>query len=412
MANNPFDRTNIGLRERPLSSDLNAMQGQLHRAIMHLAGYMLAPRAGVTASANSPKSGFLHDGLRVTPSSPVGMTVVVAAGLGMVYDTGDLVSDIGATDLEQVNDLSPFKPIPLLAPVTFAVPTAPGSPNSRIDIIEVRTARRLENAITRRQLDPGTESFLDHVYFKALAYCLDGQTGVVTNPTASTAALSYKIGTAANPGLVPATTAGYTKIAEILVPNGTTSVNGTRIVDRRPVLSPTGEVVATVRFGMDWTVAPSETNIGTALVTIREVIAPPGIEFGVDVTDRGASPAGTQPRAEGIVHVFGGQIVGADASVQVSGLTIGVTAAIPLRLQLDGETSGGGSDDTTVVAPLKATMQAGIVASGGPNIGVGQSTAMLWFKCWDLMDFTAAAPSQFAASLEHIIVTVNFRLRY
>lgn len=280
MADAPFDQTNIGLRERPVSSDHNRNSSQFHRTIRELmqrvyerttlvrsSGHIVTPVLAV----GGPVGGFVGSGFYVTPSNPAAMSVVVNAGLGFRYDAADIATDIGATDLEAVNDLSPYKPLSLLGNVTMAVPTAPSSPNSRIDIIEVRNARRLTDATTRRQLDPGTESWDDHVFNKTLTYATDGSTGVVTDPAASTAALSYKVGTAANPGVVPATTTGYTKIAEVLVGSSTTAITMAELIDRRAMLMPGGLIHASCRFSLFW-------NSGSPSVQITDIIAPPGVE--------------------------------------------------------------------------------------------------------------------------------------
>lgn len=281
MSDAPFDQTNIGLRERPVSSDWNRNASQsartlrevLQRAleaatiVRDVSGFVVSPSPPVGA----PVTGFVGSGLYVTPANPVAMSVVVNPGVGFIYDAVDIPTNIGATDLEQVNDLGAYKPVPLLAPVTFAVPVAPGAPNSRIDIIEVRTNRHLTDSTTRRQLDPGTESYFDHVFSKTLSYLIDGNTGTVTSPAASTAALSYKVGVAANPGLMPATTAGYTKIAEIYVPNGTTSIAVTKIADQRVIAAPGGVIEVSVQFHLSW-------NTGSPTVKIESVIAPPSVE--------------------------------------------------------------------------------------------------------------------------------------
>lgn len=413
MSDAPFDRTNIGLRERPVSGDLNQIQGQLYRAIMHQAGYMLAVATNASSAAQ-PKTGFMHDGCRVVPSSPMAMSVVVTPGFGVIYDPSDLPTGIGATDLEKVDDLSPFKPAPLVAPVTFAVPAAPGSPNSRIDIIEVRTARRLGSAVTRRQLDSLTEEFVDHLFFKSLEYTLDGQTGVVSSPTASTAALSYKVGVAGNPGLVPATTPGYTKIAEILVPTGTTSIGRTNIVDRRPVLNPAGVVMASARFSLAWVASGGDPNIGTTTVTLFSVTAPPGVEFAFDITERGVRPAGSQQRAQVVVHVFGGEIASASSLFELTNL--GFTNVVGVREGLS-VTGGYSNVDappyvTTATAPLTATQQAALIASGSTAPGVGQSTAMVAIQGRDLGSSVTWGPTSLSNDLNTVQLEVRFALRY
>lgn len=307
MADAPYDQTNIGLRERPSSGDLNQAQSQIYRTMREMARVILSPRASLTSPAMSSHTGFLSDGFMVVASSPAAMSVQVSAGLGYLLDATDTPTNIGATDLEQVNDLSPFKPLSLLAPVTFTVPAAPGAPNSRIDIIEVKNDRRLENPLTRRQLDPGTESFLDHVFNKTLAYALDGRTGVVSSPAASTAGLSYKVGTAANPGLVPATTAGYTKIAEILVGNATTSITGSNLVDRRALLFPGG--MCNIHASWRWQFLGGAP---TTVITTRKVITPPGIQVGLRQNSTN--------KADGILYIVGGEIAQAVVTPSIATL--------------------------------------------------------------------------------------------
>lgn len=272
MADAPFDQANTGLRERPLSSDQNRQASQIYRSIRETMQQIFATRITDLSPVAQAVTGFIGSGLQVVPSSPAAMSVVVNPGLGFLFDASDIPTNLGATDLEQVNDLSPYKPLPLLTATSFAVPTAPSAPNSRIDIIEVRNGRRLTDALTRRQLDPGTESFVDHVFSKTLTYALDGQTGIVTSPAASTAALSYKIGAFANPGLIPATTAGYTKIAEIYVNNGVSSIDVAKLADQRTLLVPGGVIHASVRFELHW-------NAGAPTVVSQETIAPPGVEI-------------------------------------------------------------------------------------------------------------------------------------
>lgn len=308
MADRPFDQVNFGLRERPLSGDFNRGASQIMRTIRDLILTLSAPPITVTSSVDQPQNAFIGNALRVVPSSPAAMSVVVRAGIGFLYDPADIPTGIGATDLEGVSDLSAFKPLSLLSPVTFPVPAAPSAPNSRIDIIEVKNPRRLEDSVLRRQLDTGTESFGDHAFFKSLAFTLDDQTGIVTSPASSTAALSYKVGVAGNPGATPATTTGYTKIAELKIPNGISSVNGSRIVDLRPLYGVGGNVNASIRFHWNF-------NAGNQIATVQDVVAPPGVEFRFGRLRPG--PESTLPEGDVLVYVLGGHIRRVSASAHV-----------------------------------------------------------------------------------------------
>lgn len=327
--NSPFDHTNIGLRERPLSSDHNQLESQIYQTMREVMRATFARRNSITAPASVSVSGFVGDGFRVVPSNPTAMSVVVASGLGFIYDATDLPSNIGSPDLEQVNDLSPYKPLYMANPVTFAVPTAPGAGLGRTDIIEIKVDRRLENALTRRQLDVGTESFLDHVFFKTLAYALDGRTGVVSAGGGnSTAGLSYKIGTAAavisdgtsNPGrdnlttvAPPVTSTGYLKIAEIHVNTGTVAVVDQMIVDRRVMLYAGGMVPFSAVWNLNW-------NSGAPIATLLSQVTPPGIRVGMrpDATARG--------RADFVI--VGGELAVVVANATLNGSHGSITSAV------------------------------------------------------------------------------------
>ena len=275
MPNNPFDRTSLGIRERPLSSDLNRAQGQLDRSLREMMRVLTSGRASNTSAAAQPRTGFVGAGLRVVASNPTAMTVVVSDGHGFIYDQSDVPTDLGAPDLEGVHDLSAFKPVFLISPVTFNVPAAPAPGNTRVDIIEVKTDRRLGDSEVRLQLDQTTRQFGPKAFFKTLQFGLDGRTGSVTDPANSTAGLSYKAGTAGAPGAVPATSPGYTKLAEVLVGSGTVTVTSQNIVDRRRIIMPNGGIArASIRFRNQW-------NGGAPIITVESINAPPGVELGV-----------------------------------------------------------------------------------------------------------------------------------
>jgi hypothetical protein len=393
MADAPFDQTNIGLRERPSSGDLNQVQSQIFRTIRELARVLLSPRTSNTSSAIGPLSGMIADGFRVLPSSPAAMTVVVTPGIGFRHDPVDVVSNLGIPDLEQVNDLSPFKPLSLLAPVTFPVPAAPAGPNSRIDIVEVRTDRRLTNAIPRRQLDTGTVSFLDHVFFKTLSYGQDGDTGIVASPAASTAGLSYKVGTAANPGLVPATTAGYVKLAEILVSSSTTSITGLNIVDRRVVLSANGMTTVSVRFRVQW-----NGGAGAQTATILDCVSPPGFDVAV-------APVIGGQRGDFNLFITGGQILRVTQQLSVNvkdnlGASLG-----------SGETLYVNQIDTGVQAVDSSQQTA--MAAAGISCGIGTSYVQVFNANGRLsLRNAAGAASTTDAKLENVVFNATVQLSY
>lgn len=383
----PFDHTNIGLRERPVSADFNQMQSQLYRTMRELVRMAHGGRAGLTSAAMQSKAGFFGDGLRVVPASPTAMSVVVGSGIGFTFDASDVPSDIGSPDLESVDDLSPFKPAALVSPVTFAVPAAPSAGNSRIDIIEVKNDRRLENSVPRRQLDVTTRSYLDRNFYKTLAYALDGRTGIVTSPASSAAGLSYKIGTAGTPGVAPATTTGYTKIAEINVLDTTTTIDGSCIVDRRPMLVPGGVGRASIAFQIQW-------NSGAPIVTVNEMCAPPGMFLSVDTK---LHNGGIQ-QSRAWVHLFGGEL----ATYTAMATGYGNNDLLPLIVSC-----------RRFVEPIytwTSTAQAGIAFHYPTTaVGIGTKVAVADVAWWEL---SAGALNNTTLNAKDATITVNFLVRY
>ena len=268
MANNPFDRRIINVRERPLSSDINLAQSELDYATRLLMQEAISPRLNNlgTTLVGQPRSGFMGAGLQIIPNGT--MNVAVQAGLGMIYDVADVPVDInGAIGL---NDSSPTKPVVLMANKTFAVP-ANASGSERRDIIEVRNPRLVTDALSRDTLNSVTGQFIPGSWQKTMTYVVDNQTGTVTSPASSTAALSYKVGV---PGAgVPATSSGYVRLGEIIVPNGAASITGSGVIDWRRLLVPGG----VINVGLNFQMLCGPSGGASALV----VSAPPGVRVGV-----------------------------------------------------------------------------------------------------------------------------------
>jgi hypothetical protein len=388
MADNPFDHTNYGLRERPVSADWNQLSSQLYMTIREVHRYLHDTRVSNISSAAQSVNSFHDAGLSVVPSSPAAMSVIVSSGLGFLYAPTDIPTNLGATDLESVDDLSPYKPLLVQSPLTFAVPVAPASPNSRIDIIEVRNPRRLENTIPRRQLDPNTLQYDDHVFFKTLAYQIDNtQMGVVTDPASSIAPLSYKVGTAANPGLVPTTSPGYIKIAEILVANTTTSITGSNIVDRRTLLGVGGVVRAESRFRLQW-------NSGSPTVTHIAMTAPPGVQVSVLPLTAG--------RGSATVWITAGEI--AAASMTVTGASLVGSGPPPMHF---GQQVVGGVGSNLV----QSLSSGAFTTPATPPIAgaVGQKAATAFLRAYEL---TAGGPDPNTANVEDVVFNLQFSLSY
>lgn len=391
--NNPFDRVNFGLRERPLSGDFNRAESQHDRTLRDLVRALVGG-SGVASggtSAITSHSGFIGDGMRVVPTSPTGMSVQVSAGFGFVYDPLDLPFDIGATDLEGVDDRSSFKPVYLNAPAIFAVPTAPGPGLSRIDIIEVKVDRRLENAVTRRQLDVSTKSFLDHLFYKTLAFSLDGRTGTVSSPSASTAGLSYKIGAEAATGteVEPTVTPGYVKLGRINVAPSVVTIGASAIADRRPLLGAGGAV----RFSGCWRV---QWNGGTPIITALTIDAPAGIDICL---------ASLSLRGAASFYAVGGQITRGSVLLNAAHQT-GHAATDAFSVGLQATVSTGVpivTADTSVQSAL---------AAATPAINVGVGSQVLSGRLISRFITNTGASNNTNAALEDAIVYATGSLSY
>lgn len=261
MADRPFDRTIVNLRERPISSDVNQLQSQMDRSLREVVQRMLGARASNFSKADSYATGFIGNGFAVSSASPAAMQVVIKAGLGFVYDVADVPSSIDS--IVGLDDLNPFKPVSLLADQTINVLAADGA-NPRIDIVEVKANRQTNNPLSRDVLDPSSGAFVATSVDKTLQQAsLDGQTSVN-----GSAAINYKTGTPAGAPVAPATTAGYIKIAQVLVGTGVLTLDDDVINDQRKLLFPGG----CFPFGFK-----VSKNLGTSVITITQVVAPPGV---------------------------------------------------------------------------------------------------------------------------------------
>jgi len=287
MADNPFDRTAINVREKPLSTDINQLQSQMDRTLRFMLQEIFRPRTGLTDErAGAPVTGFLGNGYGVRENSPAGLSVVVPAGVGFLDIPSDTPSAIGG--VAGIDDLNRYKPMALLQDATIAVP-APDPTNPRIDIIEATINRRLENPNTRDVLNPVTGAFVPSTVNKTLAWNVGSSIDNTTiTPANSTAALSYKQGIANATPTAPSVSAGYVKVAEILVGAGVTTIGQDVIQDYRRILAP--EHVREVSL---------QGTLISGAPTLDALQAPPGMR--VSITDDGVS---------GFVYVVAGDLTG------------------------------------------------------------------------------------------------------
>jgi len=386
MPDQPFDRTVLYPLEKPLAVDVNQAESQLDRSVRRYLYEALARRTSFGSEAPERVTGFVGNGLRVVPVSPVAMQVVVKAGLGFTDVPADVPAAIGG--VVGLSDLESYKPLPLLADVTFAVPAAPAGPNTRIDIVEVRVNRVLGNPLSRQVLDPPSGTFSPNSLNKTLAFALAGSAGTVNAPAISTAALSYKVGVSANPGVVPPTTAGYIKVAEIRVGSAVASIGTADLVDRRPLLYPGGMVP----FSGQWRL---QYNGGSPIITALGIEAPTGVQVAAVQLGPGAT------RGEIEFYVVGGEMLGGTMDVNgYANTLIGINEAV------SGYQSGGEPALLSATVGVQTELAAAV-----PPISVGQTT-QTWHSFARARFQSGATTNNTNAALEDMRYTIAGHLHY
>lgn len=281
MSKRPFDRDVLRPLEGPKSVDFNRLAAEgANAGLMHLLRSVGGPQSSLTnTDADADFFGFYGAGFLVVPTSPASTNVRILAGLGAKRDALDQPSAIGGVDgLDEINDV---KPVVLRTDIpTVAVPAPPASPDQRIDIIEVAVRRDLYDTTATNFLQLPSATRVPLPVTKTLSYAVDpAQVPItyVTDPAPSTSPISYKIGQPGNPPTAPATTAGYVKIAEILVDNVVSNPAGTirqvHIADYRRLLFLGGS--ATFSLTASFPLAA-----GTA-PTVLNAAVPPGVRLAV-----------------------------------------------------------------------------------------------------------------------------------
>jgi hypothetical protein len=240
MANQPFDREIINLRERPLSSDVNRTSTELDQSIRVVlqAAHLFRTTANVQDLVAMPMlaaltAGFHGNGFNVRASSPAALNVVIEPGLGWYNDNASVSTIDGIVGLDDPNT---HKPLVMPAALTYALAgaSAPDPINPRIDIIEVKVARATGDPTSRDVLNPGTGVFAPNVVNKTLSYV---NSPITTNGSGG---INYKTGVAAAIPVAPAVDPGYVKIAEVLVDAAAVSVAQNKIRDFRRLIFPGG----------------------------------------------------------------------------------------------------------------------------------------------------------------------------
>lgn len=271
MDGQPFSRTIINPRERPLSGDINSAQAQLDRTVRDLLLIQGAGRASAASPVLATRSGFLGDSFRVMAKGVPELKVDIQNGLGFIYDAASVGPNVGG--IQGLDDYSALKPAWLPAPITFNVPAAPVPGQSRIDIIQVKANREVGNALTRDVLDATTGVFASQNVNKTLTWDLTNEVQTAAPGDPATGAIVYRQGTAAATGaeVEPATDAGYEKIAAILVAGGATQIENKHIIDYRALWAQDGILRVGARMRM--------ASFG--VLSDLEFFAPPGVTLGV-----------------------------------------------------------------------------------------------------------------------------------
>jgi hypothetical protein len=177
MADKPFDREVINVRERPLSSDVDLIGSYADQAIRETLRQIYSKRTSFSDPTNVPSpSGFIGSAFAPRAAAVPAMTVTVKAGLGFIDNPADVPFTVGG--VSGVNDLSPFKPLTLTADEVITVPAA-DPVNPRIDIIEVQYDRRLQDASSRDILNPITGIFAPGAVNKTLSFNLQHERPLV-----------------------------------------------------------------------------------------------------------------------------------------------------------------------------------------------------------------------------------------
>lgn len=305
-----FKRVIIPVRQRPISSDLNELQERLLEATR-----LVATGAHCTAGAPLPSNGadtrssynvphaFQGGSFLVTPdpaATPFG--VMLQPGFGYSAYSPATVTDYDSAnglDYDGVNNWAPFVLSAYQTGLTVPAPPAAGS--CRIDIIEVKSSYLATDPATVGIFNTATEVFDPATRNKTFSWDMHSRTGTVVSPALSTAPISYKTGVAAVGDItvptVPATTTGYTKIAQINVIGGSTSIAQSDIIDLRRPMLPNGILHA----GGKITIPGVAAGLAGAAFTSMEV--PPGITMKLAFFNNSPPSAGVSYTAR--IYVIG-----------------------------------------------------------------------------------------------------------
>lgn len=279
MSDGTFDRRVVYTREKATSNDWDLSESQLDQALRDVLLKLLSTRATNATHLPGFVGGFLAESFLVSPTAILSSNVQLLSGVGFQQSLIDTPSGIGNAG---VNDISQLKPLVLKEPQTIIIQAPPAFPNNRIDIVEVRYDRALVDPEVIRILDPVSATYIPTPnVLKTLTFALDGKVGTVATPNPSTTPIGVVTGTPGNPPVVPPTTAGYIKIAEVFVENLT--ANPTGLIDFKYLRDYRPLVFANARapYQVDFQTVPGAANPPQNV----KIDCPPGIRVAVSTTD-------------------------------------------------------------------------------------------------------------------------------
>jgi hypothetical protein len=237
----------------------------------------------------------------VQPATALGvggaMDVALTPGLGFQWKSVAPFTDTNIGGLQGVNDESRMAPLRIDSAFPIAVPAAPAAPDNRIDLIEVRYNRVLNDPSTRSVFDSALRRFLPQTVNKTLAWGLSAaDVGYATSPALSTAPIGYKVGAPSLVPVAPSVTPGYIPLAYVNVDNGTAAIQQYHLADLRRLATPSG--LQHLAFDTELT-----TDGGAGTNTARNVVASSGLRW-CALTTTGAPGAGRSRRV--VLFVVGG----------------------------------------------------------------------------------------------------------
>lgn len=202
--------------ERGLYTDFNSAGDVALTSLWHLFARLC--ESGIDGN---PIQGFAGDDCLVTlDASP--LTLEIAAGFGVLYTSATALGTFG---------FGPYQPISVAVAFNVAL-GAHDATNPRIDIVCLAPAEADDTSQNRNVMDPVT---------------LDTATQSVDKRTVLSYAYVVVAGTPAGTPAIPATPAGYIKIAECLVP---AAAGDAVVTDVRPLL----------QFGHAWRPHPADVT--------------------------------------------------------------------------------------------------------------------------------------------------------